>query len=198
VRDERVDVEAGFGLGRLREHAISDFCRQGHGRREWGLRNRAVKPSRLDYPAGSIIDPRDPTPPVPPSGDALLQPVAGQPQQRRFRTHWNSDWVVFQIVFGVGAIAVGFYRWPLSVLFGAFFAYATWIWSRRTTVDRARPLEHLRVVRRVKKSKGTTTITYDILSGGRTIADGLPAKTAALLANELCDFFGVPRVAVPE
>lgn len=129
---------------------------------------------------------------------ALLDPVAGHPEQRRFRRHWSTDWVVFQIVFGVAAVVGGAYRWPLAIFFGAFFAFATWTRLRRTIVDRSDAIGPLRVARHVKKSKGTTTITYEIHAGDRVLADGLPAKTAGELAHELCDFLGRPRIEVPE
>lgn len=129
---------------------------------------------------------------------ALLKPITGHPEQRRFRRHWSIDWIVFQIAFGAAAIVGGAYRWPLAVFFGAFFAFATWTRLQKTIVDRSHPLEALSVVRHVKKSKGTTTITYEVHAGDRVLADGLPAKTAAELAYELCDFFGRPRIEVPE
>jgi hypothetical protein len=134
----------------------------------------------------------------PPAMPALLDPVAGRPEQRRFRRHWSGDWVVFQIVFGVAAIVGGVYRWPLALFFGAFFAFATWARLQRTIVDRAQPLEPLRVARHVKTSKGTKTVTFEIHAGDRLLADGLPAKTAGELAHELCDFLGRPRIDVPE
>lgn len=131
---------------------------------------------------------------------ALLQPVAGHPEQRRFRKHWSTDWIVFQIVFGAAAVAGGAYRWPLAIFFGAFVVFAVWSWRERTVVDRARAhtIEPLRVQRHVKKSKGTTTVTFEIYAGNRVLADGLPGQTAAELANELCDFLGRPRIEVPE
>jgi hypothetical protein len=128
----------------------------------------------------------------------MLEPVVGLPEQCRFRRHWSADWIVFQIFFGVAAIAGGFYRWPLAIVFGGFFVFATWTRLERTVLDRAGSVGPLRMVRRVTKSKGTTTETFELHAGDRLLADGMPGKTGAELAHAVCDFLGRPKIEVPE
>ncbi len=145
-----------------------------------------------------------------------LQAVPGRDDVVHFRTHANSDLVVFQVVFGVGAVvATYFLGWPAGAFAASFLLFATWVRGHRTTVDlRARtfvteppwvgarvgplPVEKLSVRKSVKRSKGTVTVTFEVSASDVVLANGLPWLTAKELVEELAGRLGVAPPEVPE
>lgn len=145
-----------------------------------------------------------------------LEAVGGRADVVRLRTHANSDFVVFQIVFGLGAVAGAYFvGWPMALLAVAVLAFATWVRGHRTTIDlqartfavqgpwpsrgtAPKPVLPLSVRKSVKRSKGTVTVTFAVLGDGAELADGLVFGDAKELVEELAERLGVPAPVVPE
>lgn len=144
----------------------------------------------------------------------LLWPTR-DPDLRQCRAHASIDLWFFAGGFGVGAlVAAGFGN--LGALFFAFLAAVPLqIRSMRTVVDRRQkafatrfpwspralqakyPIGDLEVRRHVKHSKGNKTITHEVVSNGRIVANGMSQAAAERLALEIKDFLGVQQGGTP-
>ncbi len=139
----------------------------------------------------------------------------GAPDVVRLRTAHSLDWPIFMLAGAVGVVVAAVWLPPAALLPGCIGLFAAWVWLQRTSIDRRRrvfgvhpaftsgsraavhPLGPLSIRRVTKVSKGTTTITYVIRSGGHDLAFGLPHATAEELANELAEWLGEAPPTMP-
>jgi hypothetical protein len=135
---------------------------------------------------------------------------------RQCRAHASLDLWFIAGGLGIGAIVAAAFGNLGAVFLAALAAAPLQIRSMRTVVDRRRrafatrfpwsrraleakhPLGDVVVRRHVKRSKGNTTITYEVVSGGRILADGMSQATAERLAREIEDFLGAKHAQLTE
>lgn len=136
------------------------------------------------------------------------------PDIRRFRTHRSPDWPILTVALGLCAVGLGIWLRPLaSVPLAGLAGFTAYLWSLRTIVDRRRRafavrapfspwaleathlIEQLSTQRHVKTSRGTRTVTYQVVAGDRIVADGMGEPEAHELARQLIEFLARDQTA---
>lgn len=132
----------------------------------------------------------------------------------RLRTHHSLDWPAVLVVSVLGFIAAAIFVPGATVVAALLGSVCAWMMLQRTTIDRrrrvsfshavlrsprgeGRPLGTLAIRRRKKVSKGTVTVSFELLSGGQVLADGLVHRDAEALAAEVAEWLGEPTPPMP-